>query len=78
LRIGVKAKTRRLDSPVLPPMAAIPVDQAAMVIVSHVEVPMVLEWVWCMGTWTTASAMETWAVARADTAALLLAKPVVV
>jgi hypothetical protein len=72
----VKAKTGRLDSQVLPPKAAIPVDRAVMV--AHVAVLMVLEWVWCMGTWTAASAvstMEMWAVAGAGTAALLLVKP---
>jgi hypothetical protein len=39
----VKAKTRSLDSPVLPPKAVILVDQGAMVKVSHVKVLMVLE-----------------------------------
>ncbi len=79
----MKAKTRIPDSPVLLPKGAIPVDRAAMVMVSHVKVLMVLEQVWCMGTWTTASAvntmeMEMWAVARTGAAALQLEKPMVV
>jgi hypothetical protein len=76
----VKAKTRIPDSPVLPPKGAIPVDLAAMVMVSHVKVLMVLEQVWCMGTRTAASAvstMEMWAVARTGAAALQLEKPMV-
>ncbi len=75
---GVKAKMGCLDSQVLPPKVAIPVARAVMVMVAHVAVPLVLEWVWCMATWTAASAvsmMEMWAVARAGTAALLMVKP---
>jgi hypothetical protein len=80
-RIGVKAKTGRLDSHVLLPKAVILVARAAMVMVVHVAVPLVLEWVWSMATWTAASAvsmMEMWAVARGGTATLLTTKPGVV
>jgi hypothetical protein len=39
----VKAKTGVPDSPVLPPKGAILVDQAAMEMVSHIKVLIVLE-----------------------------------